>query len=374
MLVQKRTYGFLKGLHEVSDPFDDGQSALLLAQAIVDTVREPLLVLDNELRIVAASRSFYTVFRVHRGNVLGRSIYNIVEDQLDIPSLRPLLEKIAPEHGVMEGFEAKVSVGNIGSRTLLLNARKVFYADNGHSSVLLAFEDVTERRNIEIEKSALLKRAEELLEQKDLLLQEMQHRVANSLQIIASILMLKARTVTSEETRLHLHDAHQRVMSVATIQQHIQSAGRADLIEINPYLTKLCESLAASMIGDAGTTSVKVNAGGGYAPSADAVSIGLIVMELVINALKHAFVKDRMGACVTVSYETSGSDWRLTVSDNGDGRSAEASQQPKGGLGTSLVGALANQLDAQVKTASTPGGMTITITKATFDSQLPKAA
>ena len=78
----------------------------------------------------------------------------------------------------------------------------------------------------------------------------MQHRVANSLQIIASILLLKARTVQSEEIRLHLHDAHQRVMSVATAQQQLQASGLNESIEIGPYLSKLCDSLAKSMVGD----------------------------------------------------------------------------------------------------------------------------
>ena len=87
--------------------------------------------------------------------------------------------------------------------------------------ILLAIEDVTERRAVERE-------MEELLQQKEILLQEMQHRVANSLQIIAGILLLKARTVQSEETRLHFKDAHQRVMSVAAVQQQLQaSQGRA---------------------------------------------------------------------------------------------------------------------------------------------------
>ena len=86
----------------------------------------------------------------------------------------------------------------------------MFYQDNHHTTLLLAIEDVTEQRAAEHEK-------EELLRQKEVLLQEMRHRIANSLQIIASILMLKARTVQSEETRRHLQDAHQRVMSILII-------------------------------------------------------------------------------------------------------------------------------------------------------------
>jgi chemotaxis protein methyltransferase CheR len=81
-----------------------------------------------------------------------------------------------------------------------------------------------------------------LLRQKEILLQEMQHRVANSLQIIASILLLKARAVTSEEARGDLRNAHQRVMSVAEVQRHLHVSG-IDQIEVASYLTKLCDSL-----------------------------------------------------------------------------------------------------------------------------------
>ena len=134
-------------------------------------------------------------------------LYALGDGQWDIPALRALLEKIAPEHGELDGYEVRHAFPEIGERVMLLNARKVFYEGNNHSTILLAFEDITERRAAEREMQLLL-------EQKDLLLQEMQHRIANSLQIIASILLLKASTVQSEETRQHLQDAHKRVMSV----------------------------------------------------------------------------------------------------------------------------------------------------------------
>jgi two-component sensor histidine kinase len=103
--------------------------------------------------------------------------------------------------------------------------------------------------------------------------------------------MLKARTVTSEETRQHLRDAHQRVMALAAVQEHLHGSERYDQIEVGPYLSRLCESLAASMIRDRRPISLQVLVNGGTAESAKAVSLGLIVTELVINALKHAFPK-----------------------------------------------------------------------------------
>ena len=77
----------------------------------------------------------------------------------------------------------------------------------------------------------------------------------------------------SEETRLHLHDAHQRVMSVAAVQQQLLGAGHGEPIEIGPYLSRLCETLAASMTDDNRPVSLKVQAEAGTASSAEAVSI-----------------------------------------------------------------------------------------------------
>ena len=86
-------------------PFKDIEDARALAQAIVDTVREPLLVLDGDLRVLAVSRSYYLTFRVDRQDVLGRPLYALGDGQWHIPALRMLLEKIIPERAAMDAFE-----------------------------------------------------------------------------------------------------------------------------------------------------------------------------------------------------------------------------------------------------------------------------
>jgi chemotaxis protein methyltransferase CheR len=348
-------------------PFAAVPDAAALAHAIVDTVRDPLLVLDHDLRIVAASRTFYQIFHLVDEDVCGHLIYEIDEGQWKIPELRTILEKIAKDHATVEGYEVDSDFPRVGRRIMLLNARKVFYQQGTHTTTLLAFEDITDRRAIE-------EKVQELLREKDMLLQEMQHRVSNSLQIIASILLMKARTVQSEETRLQLHDAHQRVLSVAAVQQHLDVAGRGGPIEIGNYLSKLCETLAQSMIGDSRPITLKVEADAGTVVSHQAVSIGLIVTELVMNALKHAFPGERKDAAIVVSYNVSDTDWKLAISDNGGGKPDLSAFEKKGGLGTSLVKSLAKQLDAGVDTVSDPHGTTVTITHASFNAKPLKAA
>ena len=326
---------------------------LSLAEAIVDTVREPLIVLNRDLRVVAASRSFYRTFGVEPGTTEGRMLFELGDGQWNIPALRTVLEDIIPKHRTVEAYEVEHEFPSLGRRVMLLNARRVLDEAGSDSAILLAIEDVTQRRDSEREK-------DELLRQKEILLQEMQHRVANSLQIIASILLLKARTVQSEEIRLHLQDAHQRVMSVATVQQQLRASGLNERIEIGPYLSKLCDSLAKSMVGER-PLSIKVEATSGTAVSSEAVSIGLIVTELVINALKHAFLSGEEGK-ILVSYDAEESGWQLSVSDNGTGAQEKDGEPQHTGLGTSIVEALAHQLRATVQKTSGPQGTTVTIT------------
>jgi two-component sensor histidine kinase len=333
----------------------------------VDTVREPLIVLDNDLRVVAASRSFYRTFKVNRDETQGRLLYELGDGQWDIPKLRVLLEKIIPEHGVMENYEVEHEFPGLGCRTMCLNARQVFYEGNSPATLLLGIEDITETLALEREK-------DDLLRQKDVLLEEMQHRVANSLQIIASILLLKAKSVQSKETRQHLQDAHKRVMSVASVQQHLHASGTSGPIDIAPYLSKLCETLAASLVGENRPILLKAIVGEGTATSSQAVSLGLIVTELVINALKHAFPEDTKPGLVTIAYEVAGTNWKLSVTDDGIGRPDGAFAQAKTGLGTTIVKALSQQLGAQVETLSGPQGTTVTVTHATFAAAETRAA
>jgi two-component sensor histidine kinase len=291
-----------------------------LALAIVDTVREPLLVLDKDLRVLAASRSFYLIFKVNQDETEDRLLYELGDGQWDIPGLRTHLETIVPKHDVMDAYEVDRQFPGIGQRTMLLNARKVFYVGNSHTTILLGIEDISVRRTLEREKEDLLRKQEALVIEKDLLLKELEHRVGNSLQIIAAIILMKSKLVTSEETRLQLQDTHKRVMSVAAVQQHLHVSGPADPIEMAPYLTKLCESLRTSMIGDYRPANLNVTSDAGTVTSREAVSIGLIVTELILNALKHAFPDNaKSDRHVEVQFDVAGSNWKLSVVDNGIG-------------------------------------------------------
>jgi chemotaxis protein methyltransferase CheR len=351
------------------EQFTNVADACALAQAIVDTVSEAVLVLDKELRVIAASRSFYSTFKVSPEDTQGSLLYALGDGQWDIPELRVLLEKIIPEKGEIKGHEVDHEFPGLGQRTMRLNARQVFYEGGSHATILLSIEDVTDRRMLEREKDGLLREKDQLLQEKDVLFEELQHRISNSLQVIASIILLKARTVQSEETRLHLQDTHKRVMSVAAVQEQLHVLGTIGSIEIAPYLSKLCDALAVSMIGDSRPITLEVVGAEGTATSRQAESIGLIVTELVMNALKHAFPDEKLVGKINVTYDRAGTNWKLTVSDNGIGRHDGTFAQKKVGLGTGIIKALSHQLNAQVETLAGPRGTTVSITHATFPTK-----
>ena len=352
----------------------DLAEAQSLALAIVDTLPEPFLVLDDGLHLLAGSRCFYEVFNEDPATAHGRSLFELSDGQWDIPGLRQLLATVVPQHSAVEGFEFEDDFKHLGRRTMQLNALPIRDESGDSRMVLLAIKDITERRVADQEKQRLLEHTEQLLEQQRTLLREMRHRIANSLQIIASILLLKAGSVTSEETKNELRAAHQRVMSVATVQSHLHASDGIEEIEMGPYLAKLSAGLASSMVGPKQHIDIAVAASAGALPTSHAVSLGLIVTELIMNAIKYAFPQARASARIRVTFEKAKSDWKLTVSDNGVGRLQNAESDTSTGLGTALIGALAKQLNAQISETSSPKGLSVAVTRSTFDSQLPVAA
>src|SRR5271169_4888311 len=147
---------------------------------LVETIREGLLVLDPDLTVRFANRSFCDTFAVTPEDTVGRKLYELGNGQWDIPELRSLIETIVPERETIEAFEVDRVFPSIGRRVMVLNARKVYRAGNKIQQILLAIEDVTERVRLEREHAIAHERI-------GILLQELTHRVMNSLQIIASM-------------------------------------------------------------------------------------------------------------------------------------------------------------------------------------------
>lgn len=319
--------------------------------AVVVSSIEPLLFLSDDLKVIAASASFCRAFEIDPASVPGKRLSDLGAGEWAMPKLESLLTATASGSANIEAYEIDLKRPGQKTRQLVLNAQTLDDGDIDHIRLLLAIVDVTDAR-------AEARIKDDLIRDKAVLLQEVQHRVANSLQIIASVLMQSARRVQSEEARGHLRNAHHRVMSIAALQQQL-STSLGGKVELRAYFTQLSRSLGASMIADPDRLSIQVTVDDSVVDADVSVSMGLIVTELVINALKHAFPDERNGVIV-IDYRSSGNDWTLSIADNGIGV-PRGNDAPKAGLGTGIVEALVKNLNGEIELSDAGPGAVVTI-------------
>jgi two-component sensor histidine kinase len=330
--------------HPILHSDDPGLS---LALAMVAASVGPLLLIDGDLNIIAASDSFHRAFGIDADAAVGHQLTMLGAGEWRVPQLQILLETTA-DGATIGAYEMDLKRPGQPDRRLVINVQRLAYGDPDKLRLLAAITDVTDARlatkKDQDELRANAVRNEELSTENQALLQEIRHRVANSLQIIASVLMQNARSAQSEEAREHLRNAHARVMSIADLQQQLAGA-TTGTVELRAYLTKLCATIAASMIPDITKLGLEVVAEDVTVDAGVSVSFGLVVTELVINALKHGF-PDNRGGKITVDYQSEGPMWTLSVADTGIGMPKAPSAAS--GLGTSIIQALARQLSARV--------------------------
>ena len=328
------------------------EPAASLALALIASSQVPLLVLDDRFMVVCASASFCRVFAISPDAIEGLGLANIGNGEWDVPQLHSLLRATLASNAAVDAYEMDLVRDGHDKACVVVNAQRLDLGSDQQPMIALTVMDVTSARLAEKLKDALV-------QEKQVLLQELQHRVANSLQIIASVLMQSARRVQSDETRTHLYSAHNRVMSIATLQKQLAVTAN-DEVELRPYLKELCASIGASMIDDADRVSLSSSADESKATANVSVSLGLIVTELVINALKHAFPDPDQSGSVTVDYGATGDGWTLNVEDDGVGIAAGDGQGTPG-LGTGVVDALAKQLGATVTTSDKGSGTKVSV-------------
>lgn len=328
--------GFREQFTAVADAWE-------LAQGIVDTVREPVLVLDKELRVIAASRSFYSVFKVSPEDTQGRLFYALGDGQWDIPKLRVLLEKIIPEHGMMEGYEVEHEFPNLGQRTMCLNARQVFYEEGADTTILLGMEDITERRILEREKDELLRQKDVLLEQKAMLAKEFDHRLLNSLQLISSLLSLQSRTTQNPEAAAQLLIAGNRVAALGRVHRRLHVLDHLETVEFKQYASRLCEDLSGVLHHEEEERAIVVEGKDIKIPTLLGIPLGFIVNELVTNSTKYA------KGNITVRLESAPEGHSLSVFDDGPGLPEGFTPSGHKGLGMKIIQSLVKQIGGELQ-------------------------
>jgi two-component system, sensor histidine kinase PdtaS len=320
--------------------------------ALISSSFAPLVLLDEDLTVIAASQSFCHAFDIECAGVTGKKLAELGDGEWNVRQLNSLLQATVAGNAAIDVYEMDLVRAGKDTLRLLINAHTLNYFEAESIRVVLAVTDVTAKRLAE-------KVKDDLVRDKQLLLQEIQHRVANSLQIIASVLLQSARKVQSNESRDQLRDAHNRVMSIAMLQKHLSTVS-VENVALATYFKDLCGSIGASMISDPSRLSLTTHIDDSVVDPDTSVSLGLIVTELVINSLKHAFPGRTQEGSIKVDYSSNGDAWTLIIADNGIGMPKDADDR-KPGLGTGIVEALAAQLDATVTITVQAPGTKVTI-------------
>lgn len=312
-----------------------------LAENIVDTIRDPLLILESDMTVVTASRAFLKLFGTTQDRIVGRRLNNLGQGEWNVAALGQRLASIVPQDEQVDGFLLEDEFAGLGRRIFKVNARKVYKPDNHVTRLLVVFEDATE--------AVLLDR------HRDVLAAELAHRIKNSLQIISAFVAFEIRRA-AEPCRDGYQAMQTRISAVAELYDVIAKSSAFGPVNMISYLDGIRSSVASSLLDQSTDIVILANAEPLSILPDYAVPLGLITNELATNAVKHAFPTGK--GEITLGFQRRDDEVTLTVSDNGAGLGGKTEGSK---LGSRFVEAFVKQLKGTMATATSPKGTTFTV-------------
>jgi two-component sensor histidine kinase len=290
-----------------------------------------------------------------------RAILNIFDDYAGEKARMTLVQKAAMN--ILDDFGTEKARLK-DTEKAILNVLEDFSNEKNElertkKAVLNILEDLgQEKERLESSQAEVLRSEQALrasLHEKEVLLREVHHRVKNNLQLVASLLSLQARSFGDERSRVMLEESQNRIHSIALVHETLYQSGELARVDLGEYLATLVQHLLESWMGVSGRIRISVDAANAELPLDVAIPCGLIVNELITNALKHAFPDERSGSIrVSILFETA--RMKLTVVDDGVGLPENLVIGGRtGGLGLQLVATLTRQLRGTVGVGRLPG-------------------
>ncbi len=308
------------------------RSGHVQTQGIVDTLIEPLVVLDQNLCVITANPAFFEFFRADREETLGQSLFSLGDGQWDIPELRSLLSCVVPKSAAIVGYEVTHVFPQLGQRTMLVSARKLWHPDHSSSQMLMVFEDVTEQRK---EGAA-----------KDILLAEVRHRMKNLLAVVRSI---ATQTQVEGRTGEQYRDVFLGRFEALVHSQNMLLSGSSE--------TDLATVIASSLHWHK-KERVLVQPGPLFLlPSTQAGPLSMILHELATNAVKHGALSNDAGKVhISWSVEPHDDSPGVTLDWREEGGPLVAAPT-RHGFGTDLVGYSASSMGGEAELQYNPTGL-----------------
>ena len=285
----------------------------MIFEAIVETVREPLIVLDSDLRVSSANRSFYKAFKVTSEETIGKLIYDLGNRQWDIPGLRTLLEDILPKNNKFEDYEVEHIFSNIGHKVMLLNARRIAQRKKGPQMILLAIEDITKSRKLERERKNIL----------SMFAHDMKNPAVTSKGFLSRLISGKAGALT-EEQQNYLEIIHSELNKLSELVSDFLQFSRFEAIEYKPVPAafnieeEIRKNIEAEKV-EAEKEKIII----GLEPldtispivNADAAMVNNVIRNLLVNAIKNTGT----GGTVTIKISDRDNELLVSVKDTGIG-------------------------------------------------------
>ena len=314
-------------------------------ERVVQTAPWPLLILDEQLRVINGNAAFYEAFQTLPEETEGQFIYALGSGQWNIPELRSMLGEIIPQNAEFHTFTVTHDFPVVGEKTFLLNARRIRWDEHVTDTILLGIKDITQQRQAEERITAALR-------DKEVLLTEVHHRVNNSLQIIASMLGLQADTLADEAVRNLFQENQRRIQAMSLVHQRLYGSENLSSIDMSTYLQSLSGDLA-HMYDTESCMAVDIQAEGQMNIDT-AIPCGLMVTELISNAFKYTFPETQPRWIRVTLRPEAENRWLLVVQDNCISIPSDMDIAETNALDLTLVHDLVRQLEGSVQVDRSP--------------------
>lgn len=331
-MLQVVDIGYL-GVKKKLSP-QDGQIAALKDRLsyyleITETIREPFIILDNNLRVVTANEAFYNKFKVKKKDTESRSIYELGNNQWDSPELRELLENILPKHRALNNYEVTHNFPGIGRKIMLLNARQV----DAKQLILLAFEDITQARQLKIDSAEMTDaligqrdRLKELNDSKDEFISMASHQLRTPATVVKQYIGMLVEGYGGKLTKLQREIVNSAYISnereLIIVEDLLRVArideGKVYLVKSSYDVVQQLEEVVQDQLATVGNSKNNIifnKPNTQILAYIDAKLIRMVFENILDNAIKYSY----SGKPVTISITQNITHTVVTVKDEGVG-------------------------------------------------------
>jgi PAS domain S-box-containing protein len=305
-------------------------------RSLIESAKDPISVVDYDGIFLLANTAGAHNLNMETSDLIGKSLTDIFPE-----SSKRQIESIRRVFDTGKGFEVELPVeheGVVGWYSSSL--QPLFDSENEVKSVQIISRDITEIMETQ-------RKLQEALEQKEMLLKEIHHRVKNNLMIISSLLSIQSRFIKDKEALGIFKESQNRAKSMALIHERLYKSTDLKRIDMGDYIRTLANDLFHTYITNNQKIEIKLDVEDIMVDINTSIPLGLIINEIITNALKHAFPDDMSGT-ILISFNRLGDKLKLEVSDDGIGFPKDLDYKNTSSMGLQLVNSLSDQIDAEL--------------------------